>query len=1111
MLHILMGRAGSGKSARVLRELARLGDTSRQILLVPEHASHMAEVDVCRACGDSAGRHAEVLTFKLLATRVLSIVGGAADVTLDNGGKLLTMQRTLQELAPYLTVYRRPSARAAFLESLLALMEELQAYAVTPETLSERVAQLTGESGDKLRDVALLYGQYLTNLCADGRDARDRLEKLEEGLAASGYADGKDVFLDGFSYFTGRELNILRILLRRARSVTVTLLGDGSALFAESLRMRGQLERLAADVGTPCETELLPLGEADTALAHIERNFFTGGSAWTGESGTVQLCEAGTALHEVEWVASEIMRLVRTQGLRWRDITVAARVLDDYEPTVRTVFARWGIPLYCSRRADILCEPVVTLLLGALDAVCGGFSYEEMFRCLKTTLAGLTAEECDVLENYVLKWSIHGTMWVRENDWTAHPEGYGVEWRDEHRAQLARVNAARRTVQRSFAPLYEGLKGESSARSKVDSLYRWLERIGLPDTLEQQTQQCFRAGDVQRAEELAQLWNILCGVFDQFVSILGDKLLGAEEFARLMRLVLTQYSVGTIPAALDRVSLCELTRNDRHTVGALFLLGANDTVLPAPGTPSGILKDEDRMALEALDICLAPYGTAQFSLEIQNIYAALAQPARMLTVSYPRLDASGAELRPSFVVGRIASLCPQARFVREDGDRSYRLASRTAALEYAGEQPDGAAWQYFARDTANAPVLAAMHAAAQYTRGSLSRAAVRTLYGERVTLSASRLDKARSCHFAYFMRYGLRAKERTTASFDAPMTGSFVHDVLDHTLRAARGHGGLKALSREQLHALAREAVDEYVRAELGDLEEKPARFRYLFRRLCESVYRMLDDVVDELRVSDFEPLAFELAFGEDGQLPAITIREGGGELALVGKVDRVDGWVHEGRLYLRVVDYKTGRKSFDLAEIRYGLGLQLLLYLDALEQKGEALFGREIVPAGVLYTPVREPLLSLPRDIAPEKLREAMQKQLRRSGMLLGDPAVLQAMEHDALREPCYLPVTVKRGKDGAVSLGESVTSLERLGRLGKYAELQLRSVARELREGDIDADPYARSEQETYCRFCEFAPACHFENGRGRDRIEYIRATKAEEFWQHIDAAVEGGDSHG
>ena len=254
LLHILMGRARTGKSERVLQRIAALGDSSQQILLVPEHASHVAEMDLCRVCGDTASRHAEALTFKLLASRVLSICGGSADVTLDSGGKLLTLQRTLTELAPVLKVYKRPSQRAAFLESLLAVMEELQAYAVSPEQLSESVAQIEGESGDKLRDLALVLAAYDAVTAqghAPGHDARDVLEKLEENLEASGYIDNKDIFLDGFSYFTGRELRILRILLRCAKNVTVTLLGDTQdrELFSESLRVRERLYALARDAG----------------------------------------------------------------------------------------------------------------------------------------------------------------------------------------------------------------------------------------------------------------------------------------------------------------------------------------------------------------------------------------------------------------------------------------------------------------------------------------------------------------------------------------------------------------------------------------------------------------------------------------------------------------------------------------------------------------------------------------------------------------------------------------------------------------------------------------------------------------------------------------------
>ena len=1108
LLHILMGRARTGKSERVLQRIAALGDTSRQILLVPEHASHVAEMDICRVCGDTASRHAEVLTFKLLASRVSGICGGSADVTLDNGGKLLTLQRALTELAPALKVYRRASQRAAFLESLLAVMEELQAYAVAPETLLERVADMGGESGDKLRDIALLYGVYLAKLHAPGRDARDALQKLEENLEASGYIDGSDVFLDGFSYFTGRELRILRILLRRANSVTVTLLGDrhDRELFSESLRVREQLLALARDAGVPCGEETIEAGAARGALDHLERCFFGPAHTMAGGTDAVALYEAGSVYGECEWTAAQIARLVREQGYRYRDITVTARELERYAPALQTAFARFDIPLYYAHRSDILQSGVLTLLLGALDAATGGFEYEDVFRCLKTGLAGLTMDECDILENYALKWALRGASWTREAPWAAHPDGYGADWTDEARARLDTVNGLRARIQAPFAHLHQGVGGSGTAADKVRALYAFLDELALSEALQAQTERLFAAGDAQRAEETAQLWSILCGVMDQFVDILGDTVLDAEEFAQLFRLVLTQYSVGTIPVTLDAVNLCEMTRNDRHTVRALFLLGANDGVLPAVGTGGGVLRDEDREALEQRQIFLAPHGMAQFHLEIQNLYAALAQPTEKLTVSYPASDGKGGELRPSFVVGRIARLLPEVQIAKESADQAYRLLSRSAALEYAGGHIDGALWRYFEGKADARAALAAMREASRYTRGRLSRGAVRTLYGGTLRLSASQLDKARTCHFAYFMRYGLRAKERTGAGFDAPQIGTFVHDVMEHALKSARECGGLHALSREQMHRLTRASIEDYTARVLPDLTEKPARFRYLFERLCAAVERIMDEVADELACSDFEPLAFELQFGQDGALPAIAIRTQGGAAQLRGKVDRVDGWLHDGRLFLRVIDYKTGKKDFDLAELRYGLGLQMLLYLFALEQEGRALFGgREIVPAGVLYTPAREPLLRCARGTEPEKIEKALKKELRRSGMVLGDPAVLRAMEHSALEAPCYLPVAVK--KDGTVTGG--LATAEQLGKLSKYVDHLLGEIAEEIFSGDIDADPCARTPQQTACAYCEFAPACHFENGRGGDRIEYIRATKGEEFWSYIDE-VNGEGAH-
>ena len=250
MLNILIGRAKSGKSDTVLRRIAALGDGGRQILLVPEHASHLAEVDLCRACGPTASRHAEVLSFRRLADRVLSLTGGSADVTLDAGGKLLTLQKALLEVAPELTVYRRPSQKPAFLQQLLDLFDELRCYEVTPEKLYEASGVIHSATGEKLRDLSLLFAAYEARLCRPGFDARDKMTKLCDQLEQSRYAAGKDIFLDGFTYFNAQERRVLEILLRQANSVTVTLMGEPDSreeIFASTLKTVAQLRRLTKD------------------------------------------------------------------------------------------------------------------------------------------------------------------------------------------------------------------------------------------------------------------------------------------------------------------------------------------------------------------------------------------------------------------------------------------------------------------------------------------------------------------------------------------------------------------------------------------------------------------------------------------------------------------------------------------------------------------------------------------------------------------------------------------------------------------------------------------------------------------------------------------------
>ena len=1103
MLQLWIGRAGAGKSRRCVDAIAQNRRHRRQLLLVPEHTSHEAEVDLCRALGDTAGRDAEVLTFRSLATRVLSQTGGLSDFTLDNGGKILTLRRCLQELSASLTVFARPSRRSAFLEQLMKLFDEFGAYAIAPDTLMARVADLEGTAGDKLRDVALLYAAYDARLHAEGFDHRSRMQKLADALPGSDYLDGADLYVDGFSLFNAQEERVLRHALLRCHSVTVTLLGDkyDATLFGNAVRERERLVRLAREAGAACEIQYLT-ARMSGPLGHLEQHLFGEETAWPEETDAVTIYRADTAYSEVEWVASAIRRLAM-QGVRYRDIGVACRRMEDYGALIREVFRRCEIPAYVSVRSDILEKPAITMLTSALDAVTGGFGYQDMFRCLKTGMAGITAGECDVLENYVIAWNIRGTTWIRDEDWAAHPGGYGLAMDDHYRAQLDAVNAIHRKVRAPFAALHHAMTEEATAREKAAALYRFAQQTHVPETLRSAAEQLAAAGNAQTAAEYRQIWEIFCGVLDQFVEILGDTAVDGEEFARLLRLVLTQYSVGTIPATLDQVKVSEITRNDRHNVRYMFLLGANDSVLPLTEHRTGILDREDRQTLQQREIRLSDHDFDQLDNELQNIYACLVQPTEGLFVTYPTLDEKGVALLPSFVVRRLEKLFPRGRRLQEDG--SYRLEMPATALEAAGEQMGSPLWQHFAADPAFAGVCRAMALSSRMDRGSLSPEAVRALYGREMPMSASRIDKIKACHFAYFLEYGLKARERKSADFDASQVGTFIHFLLEHVARDARERGGFAALDSDALPRMVDRYIEEYTASKVGDLSGKSARFRYLFLRLRDEALVIVESLVEELRNSDFQPLAFELGFGgSEGELPAIRVADGDTALSVTGQVDRVDTWEKDGKLYLRVVDYKTGKKDFRLTDVRYGRGIQMLLYLFALQQQGERYFGKPVVPAGVLYHPANDPLVSMDRNSSDEDIRAARMKEQKHKGLLLNDVMVLDAMEHGAPAFAKRLPVGMK--SDG--TLTGSLATAEQLGRLSRHVDRVLRDIAGELRRGDISVDPCVFEKNKDACTYCPYRAVCCFDEQY--DAKRYMQKTDSKAFWEMLKEREEEEHGH-
>lgn len=1100
MLKLLLGRAGTGKTTEILGTMAREGERRPQLLIVPEQHSHDAERQLCAVGGNGVSLCAEVLSFTRLASRVFSVAGGLAEPVLDAGGRLLLMDVALKAVEDRLKVYVRPSRKPPFLTQLAATVNECKGANISPERLFEVAGQVEGESGDKFYDLALICGAYEAYCEQRGADPRDKLTRLARALEGCPWGEGRDIYLDGFTDFTVQERQVLEKLVGQANSVTVALTcggmaGDEEDVFGPARRTARRLLELAKRMGVESEVRVRSEKGAAVArgIARVEEHLFEAVLPVFEETPEgVELYRAMSPYSEVERAAAELARLVREEGYRYRDLAVTARSMEVYGPLITLIFPRYGLPVFLGGMDDVLQKPILTLVTGALDAVAGEYRYEDVFRYLKTGLTDLSRDEVDRLENYVLKWDIKGSRWTQAGEWNMHPEGYGGVWNETLKARVAELDGLRRRVAEPLERLRRAK--EKTGEGLALALYGFLEEIDLPRRLLERGAELRQGGEAALAAEYEQLWKLLCGALEQCAQLLGETGMDWEEFARLFKLVLSQYQVGAIPVSLDRVAAGEMPRLAHKHCKVLYLLGADDGAIPAVAPSPGLLVDEDRSLLAAFGLESAPRLTDKLWREMTIVYETCALPSDRLIVSYALAGEDGGKGQPSFLVKKLRQLFPGLVPLDERSlEKDFRMTALRPALELAGLRPGlGRALKEV---PGCAPLVERMERAATMERGSLTRPTVEALYGRHVPMSASRMDKYKSCHFSYFMQYGLGAKARKGAEFAATDYGTFVHYVLENVLRERKGR---EVPGREQVSAV----VKRYVEEQLGGLAGETARFRYLFRRLEKTVYAVVKNVCEELENSEFQPVAFELGFGKKGELPPVELTVDGVTLSVSGVVDRVDAWEKDGRLYLRVVDYKTGRKSFDLTDVWNGLGLQMLLYLFTLTEDGKTLFGdRELVPAGVLYLPARDLPVGGSRTMTEEERQKKVDEQLRRKGLVLDDEAVLSAMERgeEGFR---FLPLKMK--KSGEIG-GEALVSAERLGKLERHTRQILRDIAAELAAGNIAADPFWQGPQHNACQWCEYAAACQFREGRGDDRRRWLPKVGAEAFWEGLEKGKE------
>ncbi len=1102
MLKLILGRAKSGKTSDIMEEIRSLSAAGHKgmVLLVPEQYSHEAEREMLKVCGDSLSLHAEVLSFTRMAHRVLREAGLGSKRFLDAGGRALCMALALDAVGSRLKVYSAARRQTAMQESLLSAIDELKSACVSPEALEVCALGREDALGDKLRDMELIYSAYEAICTRSALDPLDRLSLLAESFSQSSFA-GSHIFIDGFTDFTLQQRNIILSMLRSGCPVTVCLscegLSEGHDIFEPSRRAALSLLRAAEEAGAESSLVIMKKRPPESPMEFLEDNLFGFGPMELDSAGALTLTCAGSLTAECEAAAAHCLRLVREKGCRWRDIAVAVRGYEGYRAALENIFARYGVPLFSARKSDIFEKPLPALIQSAFAVINGGWSYEDMFTYLKTGLAGLSAQDCDTLENYVFLWSLRGSAWTREGDWRAHPEGYDGEYTEETWQRLRDINALRRRAAAPLALLQERGRAASTAGEHCAALSDFFEALRLPETLSRRAARLKAEGMETLAAEYAQLWEIVLGALEQCAAVLGDMETDFESFGKLFCLLLGKYSLGSIPLSADKVSAGDMDRMRRRSIKHLIVLGCDSSHVPSTEPGTGIFSDEDRLELLTQGIDIGDSPTDRLYREFALVYNCLTLPSESLYVSFCAADGEGGKAQPSFVINRLGAIFGlEPKGVDLPACRALASAPAMELAVGGDGSPLSAAARAYFTEKGREEELARLREAARLSRGRLSRQSVRALYGEKLRLSASRIDKMASCPFSYFLQYGLKAKPRQAAEFAPPEMGTFMHYVLENVAREVKALGGFAEVPAEILDSLCDEYVKRYIHEKLDDFREKSPRFEYLFRRLIKNVRSVVGDMAAELARSDFKPLDFELDFGSVSSIPPVELGEEGSKLILTGIADRIDGYYHEGKLYVRVVDYKTGRKKFSLSDVWYGMGLQMLLYLFALSRSGHERYGSEIVPAGVMYVPARDVLVSATADISDEAILAEKLKGLRRSGLVLDDEKILRAMEKSD--EPVYIPVTLKKG----VYSGEGLASAEHLGLLSRHIDSTLRDMAREMHTGCIAADPYYRSSSENACRFCDYASACHF--GGEEDKIRYLEKFKAAEFWKKLE---EGG----
>lgn len=1112
-LRFCFGPSGSGKSHRIYEEIMQRAaeEPGRNFLIiVPDQFTMQTQKDLVMRSDRDGILNIDVLSFGRLSHRILEEVGTKEMPVLDDTGKSLVLQKVAADLKEQLPAMGSLLHKQGYIHEVKSAISEFMQYGISTQDMDKLItsAQKRGALAMKLKDLKTLYRGFQNYIRDHFITTEETLDVLRRSLSKSKILKGSVVVFDGFTGFTPIQNRLIQELMRVCAETIVTVtIGVGEdpykmdgeqKLFHLSKKTVADLEKLAAEAEVERGEDLFVKGGPNRfakapALHYLEQNLFRYQyEPYAGEQQEIHMFEALSPREEVHQTVLYIRHLIREQGMTYRDIAVVIGDLEGYASYVETEFGQLEIPCFLDRTRGIVLNPMIEYIKSALQLYIKDFSYDTVFHFLRSGMADISREEIDELENYVIRTGARGyrtysRLFTRRTE-ELQGNAEGSEQAEEK--TMERLNRIRQQFMDAVEILHMGSR--EKAGDYVSHLYDFLEQNQVQQKLLNYQQQFEKEGDLSRAREYAQIYRLVMDLLDQVYELLGEEEISRQEFADILEAGFGEITVGTIPQSVDRIVVGDMERTRLKQVKVLFFLGVNDGNIPKNASKGGIISDMDREFLIESGTEMAPSPRQQMYIQRLYLYLNMTKPSEQLYLSYAKVNSEGKGIRPSYLIDTVRKLFP-AMSVEYPQNRSRleQIEGRQEGARYLAEElreyvegtlPEEERQDFYLMyrayeaDAAGRDLLTRA-AFRRYRESGLSRIVARALYGQQLENSVSRLETYAACACRHFLQYGLSLQEREEFGFEASDMGTVYHAVLENFAgKLAESNLTWWDFTEDFAAKAVKESVEAYAATYGETVLYSSARNEYAITRMSRILTRTVLTLQKHLKQGSFQPDDYELSFRFAEDLDSIHVDLSEDEkMHLQGRIDRIDVSEDTEHVYVKVIDYKSGNRKFDLAALYYGLQLQLVVYMNAaMEMESRKHPDKEIVPAALLYYHIDDPTIETPVELTDEQINEQILAKLRMNGVVNSDPGVVERLDRYMQDKSVVIPVEKK--KDGSFSARSGVLSREEMQLISSYVDAKIRSIGREILDGKIAANPYEKGNEEA-CTYCAYKKVCGFD----------------------------------